>query len=187
MEETGAALSQPPKSSSAVTVGAGLAAAPHPEPTSFAVSVAGTFIIEAADGAAGAAGSGSGALHALPPPHGSMLDESMLALTAGVETAGVSGWALGRGGGGEGLRLNADFISSWGDLAAAGGGGAAAAVVEGRGDDRPKRSSVAVGAGGEGLLGLLGCGGFDCCCGRFDANPGKPKSCPKEENESLRD
>lgn len=171
-----------------MTVGAGLAAVPHPEPTSFAVSVSGTFIIEAADGAAGAAGPGSGALHALsPPPHGSMLDESMLALTAGVETAGVSGWALGAGGGGEGLRLNADFISSWGDFA---GGGGAAAVVGG-GDDRPKRSSVADGAGGG--EGLLGCRGFDgcCCCGGGggggDANPVKPKSCPKEENESLRD
>ena len=182
---TGAALSQVPKSSSAATVGAGLAAEPHPEPTSLAVSFSGTFIIDAVDFSAGT-GSGSGAPQALlPPPQGSMLEESMLALTAGVETVAVSGCGLG-GGGGDGLRLKADFISSCGDRA---GGGAAAVVVEG-GDERPNRSSEADGPGGKGLL---SCGGFDGCgagagagAGAGDAKSVKPRSCPIE-NESLRD
>lgn len=54
--ETGAALAQPPKSSSAATVGAGLEAAalgaPQPWPTSFGVKVSGTFIIDAGEGTA---------------------------------------------------------------------------------------------------------------------------------------
>ena len=54
--ETGAALAQPPKSSSAATVGAGLEAvrlgAPQPWPTSFGVKVSGTFIRDAGEGAA---------------------------------------------------------------------------------------------------------------------------------------
>lgn len=180
-EGTGAALSQVPKSSSAATVGAGLAALPHPVPTSLAVSFSGTFIMDAVVFSAGT-GSGSGAPHALlPPPQGSMLDESMLALTAGVETVAVSGCGLG-GGGGDGLRLKADFISCCGDRT---GGGAA--VVVGGGDERPKRSSEADGPGGKGWLSCGGFDGFDgCCCGGGDAKSVKPRSCPKE-NESLRD
>lgn len=113
VEETGAALSQPPKSSSVATVGAGLGdGTPQPPgEMSFAVMVSGTFIISAVEGAAGAAGSGSGLDHALPPPpHGSMLDGIMLAVTAGVDAEGeVTGL---RAGAGDGFRLKADFISS---------------------------------------------------------------------------
>lgn len=176
---TGAALSQVPKSSSAATVGAGLAAEPHPEPTSLAVSFSGTFIMDAVEGCAAGTGSGSGALHALPPPppQGSMLEESMLALTAGVETVAVSGCGLGAGGG-EGLRLKADFISSCGERT---GGGAVAVLVGGGGDARPKRSSEADGPEDKGLL---GCGAAGAGAG--EAKSVKPRSCPKE-NESLRD
>lgn len=50
VEDTGAALAQPPKSSSSVTEGAGgldaVGEAPQPAPTSLAVSVSGSFIIE---------------------------------------------------------------------------------------------------------------------------------------------
>lgn len=113
VEETGAALSQPPKSSSVATVGAGLGdGTPQPPgEMSFAVIVSGTFIISAVEGAAGATGSGSGLDHALlPPPHGSMLDGSMLAVTAGVDAEGeIAGLGAGAG---DGFRLKADFISS---------------------------------------------------------------------------
>jgi hypothetical protein len=86
----GAALVQPPKSSSAATVGPGLDAevlgvAPQPAPMSLEVRVSGIFIVldiveeDGAAAVAGAeAGAGSGLLQALPP-HGSMLaDENML-------------------------------------------------------------------------------------------------------------
>lgn len=185
--ETGAALSQPPKSSSPDIVGAGFEGAPQPAPTSFAVRVSGTFIMEAGEGVATApAGSGSGVLHALPPPpHGSMVEERMFAVTAGVDTLDGSGLGSGLGaGGGDELRLKADFISSWGDAMDMGGGGGGAAVVVGGGDERPKRSSEADGAGGCGLLCCGFCGGG---CGGGDAKPVKPMSCPREENESLRD
>jgi hypothetical protein len=82
--ETGAALAQPPKSSSAATVGAGLGAAgaPQPLPMSCGVKVSGTFIIDAVEGAAAAGeGARSGVLHALPP-HGSRLPDIMLAAAA---------------------------------------------------------------------------------------------------------
>lgn len=187
--ETGAALSQPPKSSSPDIVGAGFEGAPQPAPTSFAVRVSGTFIMEAGDAVAAApAGSGSGVLHAFPPPHGSMVEERMLAVTVGVDTLDGSGLGSGLGaGGGDGFRLNADFISSWGDaMDMVGGGGGGAAVVVVGGDDRSKRSSEADRTGGCGLLccccGLCGGG-----CGGGDAKPVKPMSCPREENESLRD
>lgn len=141
--------------------------------------------MDAVDGSVAGMGSGSGALHASfpPPPHGSMLGGSMLALTAGVETVAVSGCGLGAGGG-DGLRLKADFISSCGDRT--GGGAAAAAavavvLVEGGGDARPKRSSEADGPEEKGLLGCAGAG-----AGAGDAKSVKPKSCPKEI-ESLRD
>lgn len=181
-EGTGAALSQPPKSSSAATVGAGLGeGAPQPAPTSFAVKVSGTFIMEAAEGAgagAAGAGSGSGVLHAFPP-QGSMVDEGMLAVTAGVGTVEVS--CLGGDGGG-GLRLKADFISSWGEVFAIGGGGAAAGA--GGGDDRPNKSSDGDEIGGSGFFGGDGCG---ACGGGGDAKSVKPISCPKDEIEALRD
>jgi hypothetical protein len=104
--EIGAALAQPPKSSSAATVGAGLAAgggAPHPFPRSLGVKVSGTFIVEAIEGAVAAGeGARSGVLHALPP-HGSRLPDIM------VVVAGALGGAGGCSGGLE--ILNADFIS----------------------------------------------------------------------------
>lgn len=91
--ETGAALVQPPKSSSVATVGAGFevaageeAWAPQPPPKSFGVSVSGTFM----DDDGGAAGAGSGVLHAFPP-HGSMVAGSALA------TLAVTGDAAGFG------------------------------------------------------------------------------------------
>lgn len=112
--ETGAALAQPPKSSSAATVAAGLGAgvgAPQPLPRSLGVRVSGTFIIDAAEGAgAGATGEGarSGVLHAFPP-HGSRLPDIMLAAAAvaalGAGALGAAGWI----GGAE--MLNAEFIS----------------------------------------------------------------------------
>jgi hypothetical protein len=110
---TGAALAQPPKSSSAATVGAGLEAAlgaPQPWPTSFGVNVSGTFIMDAGEGAAGAAdGTGSGVLQAFPP-HGSRLADIMLAAAAfAALVAGALGGAGGCIGGAE--ILNADFIS----------------------------------------------------------------------------
>jgi hypothetical protein len=111
--ETGAALAQPPKSSSAATVGAGLEAAlgaPQPWPTSLGVKVSGTFIMDAGEGAAGAAdGAGSGVLHAFPP-HGSRLPDIMLAAAV---VAALADGALGAAGGciGGAEILNADFIS----------------------------------------------------------------------------
>lgn len=109
-DETGAALAQPPKSSSAVTVGAGFDAAlgaPQPAPTSFAVRVGGTCIMDVA-GSAGP-GAGSGVFHAFVSK-GSRLAASMLDGTAGVVVA-VGGSALGAWGAGD-VRLKADFISS---------------------------------------------------------------------------
>lgn len=110
--ETGAALAQPPKSSSAATVGAGLEAAlgaPQPWPTSFGVKVSGTFIMDAGESAAESGdGAGSGVLHAFPP-HGSRLPAIMLAAAAfaalGAGALGAAGWI----GGAE--ILNADLIS----------------------------------------------------------------------------
>lgn len=97
-DETGAALVQPPKSSSAATVGVGLGAAlgaPQPLPMSLAVRVSGTLMDDAVDGAAGAgAGAGSGVLHALPP-QGSMLAGIIPA--AAAVAAGTSGFG-GAGG-----------------------------------------------------------------------------------------
>lgn len=133
--------------------------------------------MEAADGAAGAAGagSGSGVVHAFPP-QGSMVEEGMLAVTAGVGTVEVS--CLGGDGGG-GLRLKADFISSWGEIF---GGGAAAGA--GGGDERPNKSSEGDEIGGSGFFGGDGCG---ACGGGGDAKSVKPISCPKDEIEALRD
>lgn len=172
--ETGAALAHPPKSSSAVTVGAGLGSgAPQPPPMSAAVKVSGTFIIE--DGAAGAgagaregagAGAGSGVLQALPP-HGSMPPD--MAFAAAAVAAGT--WGLG----GEvckgGLdRLKAELIPCCGDDTVGFGGAAG-------GEERPKRSLERDDDGG---LGFEGWGGGE-------ANPPNPKSCEFEEIEVVRD
>lgn len=111
--ETGAALVQPPKSSSAATAGAGLEdalGAPQPWPTSFGVNVSGTFIMDAGENAAGPGDeAGSGVLHAFPP-HGSRLPDIMLAAAAfaALVTGALRG-AEGCIGGAE--ILNADVIS----------------------------------------------------------------------------
>lgn len=167
VEGTGAALAQPPKSSSAVTAGAGLGPVlPQPPPISLAVKVSGTFIMEE-DG--GAAGAGSGVLHALPP-QGSMLAGSALA-TEAVDVA-----TLGLGSGGAGLlKLNADFNSCWGDVAIGGGGGEVL-VVERGGDERPNKSlDIDDEGGGFGLVG----GG--------DAKAVNPESNPLEDIDVVRD
>lgn len=179
-DETGAALVQPPKSSSAVTVGAGFDAvlgAPQPAPTSFAVRVAGTCIMEVA-GSAGP-GAGSGVFHAFVSK-GSMPAESMLGGTAEVVVAGGS--TLGAGGAGD-VRLNADFISSWGEGTAGFGGDACLggdagfgrdADDSGGGDDKPSRSF----AKEDGL----------CCAGLVvgDAKFVKSWSKPLEEIDAVR-
>ena len=132
----GAALAHPPKSSSAATVGAGLepaerAGAPQPPPTSLAVSVSGTFIIE--DGAGAAAGAGSGVPQALPP-HGSMVVGGSTLATDAVVLAGFGAGA------GAGVRLKADFSSCCGEVDANGGGGETAAGAAGAGEENPNKS-----------------------------------------------
>lgn len=174
-EETGAALVQPPKSSSAATVGVGLDGAPQPLPISLAVKVSGRFIMLEVDDTAGAgagAGTGSGLPHALPP-QGSMLADmtppAAAVATGTVGLAGAGGWM-------EGLeRLNAELISCWGDEIV-GLGGAAGAAGAGGGEDRPNKSFERD-EGGLGFAGLVD----------GEAKPPKPKSCPPLEIEALRD
>lgn len=173
--EMGAALAQPPKSSSAATVGAGLDAglgAPQPFPTSLAVNVSGTFIIDAAEGAGGAgagAVTGSGVLHALPP-HGSIMPA---AAAVAVGTAGLGG----ADGCGEGLvRLKADCISCCGEVTAGLGGAARVAGAVG-GEESPNKSFERDDEGGLGLA--LGGGG--------DVNPPKPKSWELDDMDAVRD
>lgn len=167
VDETGAALAQPPKSSSAVTVGVGLGAAPQPAPISLAVSVSGTFITgEEVDAAGAGSGAGSGVFHALPP-QGSMLAENML-LDEVVVAAGTAGLGAGTVGP---ERLKADFISCCGETEAGWGG---AAVGAGGGEERPKRSLDKDDDGGLGLV--VG-----------EAKPPNPKSCPFDEMEVVRD
>jgi hypothetical protein len=119
----GAALAQPPKSSSAATVGAAVSAtagvgagldtigdAPQPAPMSLEVKVSGIFMVldDEGAGAAGGVGVGSGLLQALPP-HGSMLaDENRLVKFEDVDVVGA---ALGAGWGELllGDRLNTEF------------------------------------------------------------------------------
>lgn len=156
----GEALVQPPKSSSAATVGVGLGAgAPQPLLMSLAVKVSGTFIMDAVDvvGAGAGAGVGSGLLQALPP-QGSIIP------AAAAVAAGTSGFA-GCWGGGErtgGLEiLNAELISCCGDDTVGLGGAAGARG----GEERPKRSFESDDDGGLGL----GCGGGD-------ENPPNPRS-----------
>lgn len=135
--EVGAALAQPPKSSSAATVGAGLLAAdvagvPQPAPMSFAVNVSGTFIaLEIVEVVVDGAGAGSGVLHALLP-HGSMLaDESML-VTADVDVvAAAFGADLDVSENDEDERLNTEFtfVADGGDVGLEGGDGVVVMVV----------------------------------------------------------
>lgn len=171
--ETGAALAQPPKSSSAATVGAGFAAgvgAPHPFPRSLGVRVSGTFIVEAMDGAAAAGdGARSGVLHALPP-QGSRLPDIMLAVAA---LAAVVAGALGGCNGGLEI-LNADFISCWGEVAVDFGGDTVEA--ETGGEESPNRS-----------FDRDDDGGFGLAVGGGEANPPNPQSCPVEEIDVVRD
>lgn len=174
-DETGAALVQPPKSSSAATVGVGLGAAPQPLPMSLGVKVSGTFIMDAVDGAAGAgSGAGSGVLQALPP-QGSMLADIILA--AAAVATGTSGFGGAEGlGWKEGLeRLKAELISCCGE-ATAGFGGDIEAAGAGGGEDRPKRSFESDDEGGFGFEGLV----------VGEAKPPK-KSCPLEDIDVVRD
>lgn len=113
VEDTGAALVQPPKSSSAATVGVGLAVEDvlHPLLISLAVKVSGILIMLDVEGPAGAgvdAGTGSGVPQALLP-QGSML--AVIALAVAADTAGAAG--LERDGDRIGglFRLNAELIS----------------------------------------------------------------------------
>lgn len=94
-EVTGAALVQPPKSSSAVTVVGCLdeVLAPQPAPMSLGVRVSGTFIMVEAE-AVVSAGAGSGLFHALAS-NGSQFDESMFGGMAAVVVVGGS--CLGAG------------------------------------------------------------------------------------------
>lgn len=140
-DEIGAALAQPPKSSSAVTLGFREVEAlppPQPAPMSLGVSVSGTFIIEDAAGS-GAGGSGSGVSQALPP-QGSMLAEKAPAGTAGAGAGAAAGLGAGCGAGCE--RLKADCSSSCGDGTSGFGGDCfGGEVVDvGGGDERPNRS-----------------------------------------------
>lgn len=172
-EETGAALVHPPKSSSAATVGAGLDAAldiPQPPPISLAVSVSGSFIIDAPEAAGGeetGAGAGSGVFHALPP-QGSIMPAAATVAAGACGLGGIGGWK-------EGLeRLKAELISCCGGTAVGLGGAAGARG----GEERPKRSLERDDDGGLGFEGLGGGG---------EANPPKPKSCEFEEIEVVRD
>lgn len=170
---TGAALVQPPKSSSAATVGVGLgsaAGAPQPPPISFAVRVLGTFIMDDAVGAgagAGAgAGTGSGVLHAFPP-QGSMILAAEATDAAGSPSLGAT---LGCN---EGLeRLKAELISSCEeftvDLGRAGGAGD---------EESPNKSLERDDDGGLGFEGLL----------EGEVSPPNPRSCDGEEIEVVRD
>lgn len=175
VDEMGAALAHPPKSSSAATVGAGLepadkAGAPQPAPISLAVRVSGTFIIEAE--AAGAAGAGSGVLHALPPQGSMVLGGSTLA-TEEVVLA-TDGFGAGAGAG-AGVRLKADFNSCCGEVDVNADGGETAAGGAGAGEESPNKSSD------KGDLGGLGFGGGG------DAKLVKPASRPFDEIDAVRD
>lgn len=82
------ALAQPPKSSSAVTVGVGFVEdceAPHPAPTSFGVNLSGTFIME---GVWGGGEVVSLELQAFPPQGSIELAERIFIVLADVVTGG---------------------------------------------------------------------------------------------------
>lgn len=81
--------------------------APQPAPTSLAVSVSGSFIIEEGwEGAGAAAGSGSGVLQAFEP-HGSIA----AGLRPGIEVVVLTGLGGSAGLGAGLLRLNAELRS----------------------------------------------------------------------------
>lgn len=178
-DETGAALVQPPKSSSAATARAGLEpadadGAPQPAPMSLAVRVSGIFIIEEVAGAV--AGAGSGVFHALPPPQGSMLAGRALAMDAVVaDTLDLGAGAETGAGAGE-LRLKAAFNSCCGEVADDASGDDTLAEETGAGEDSPKRSldNEEDGGGGFGLDG-------------GDAKLVNPESKPLDEIEVVRD
>lgn len=179
VDEIGAALVHPPKSSSAATVGACFeppdveAVAPQPAPMSLAVRVSGTFIIDGPEGSA--AGAGSGVLQALPPPQGSMLAGSALAIDAVVADMLDFG-AADTGAGTGGLRLKAAFSSFCGEIAVGAGGEDTLDGATGAGDDSPKRSLDNDEDGGG--FGLDGGG---------DAKLVNPESKPLEEIDVVRD
>jgi len=172
----GEALVQPPKSSSAATVGAGLGGgAPQPLPMSLAVRVSGTFIMDAVDDGAGAgagAGTGSGLLQALPP-QGSIIPAAA-AVAVGISDFGGCCWGGGDRTGGLDI-LKAELISCCGDVTVGLGGATGAAGAAG-GEERPKRSLESEEDGGLGL----GWGGGE-------ENPPNPKSCEFDEIDVVRD
>lgn len=171
--DIGAALVQPPKSSSAATVGAGLddalgeVGAPQPAPRSFAVSLSGSFIMED-EPVVGGVGVGSGVFQALPAPQGSMEAAENMLFGAAAVVVGAAG--LGAGG----LRLNADFRSCCGEVAM-GGGGAWLGAGAGAGVERSNKSFD---KDDEGRLGRDGGG---------DAKLENPMSCLPEDIEVVRD
>ena len=195
--EAGTALVHPPKSSSVATVGArffdaggDVTGADQSRPTSFAVKVSGTFIIEVAVvddvGGAGSGGS-SGTFHALPP-HSSMLGGSILAtVEVVVETLG-----FGSGSGGSGLdMLKAAFKSFSGldQLGARGAGGG----IGGRGSSIPNGSlgtDAGCGVGGRGSSSPNGSletdGGGGAAVGVAEAKPVKSESNPFDEVDGAR-
>jgi hypothetical protein len=105
---------------------------------SLAVRVSGTFIIEELEVPTG--GAGSGVLHALPPPpQGSMLAGSALAIDAvAVDTLDL-GAEADTGAGAGALILKAADNSCCGEVVAGGGGDFLVVVAE-AGEENPKRS-----------------------------------------------
>lgn len=141
----GMALAHPPKSSSSETAGAGLVlgtGAPHPLPTSLAVRVSGTFIVEDICFAGWA---GSGAPHALPPQGSIALVESMF-VTLEVLTGGDV--AVGFGGGGEERLKMESMLDCWGACAGAAVGAGGEAI--GGGEERKSKADVDVLGGAAG-------------------------------------
>lgn len=173
MVAIGTALAHPPKSSSAATVGAGLdtvldaAGAPQPAPMSLAVNVSGTFIIEAAVEEEGAAGAGSGVLHALLP-QGSIFAENIL-VTVDV-VADTSGFGAGGGSGLE--RLKAELKSCCVDVQL---GGCGAGFAAGGGELASPNGSLDTEDDGGGF-GFAGA----------DLKLENPKSRPLEEIDEVR-
>lgn len=180
-------LAQPPNSSSAATLGAGLKPPPLPgtigvlakeppeEPQPKSLPVAGTVDVVVAGmigsaGAAGALGSGAAA-HSLPP-HTSAPDR---AGGAKEGAAGLGGDCCGAGAGGfERLKTELDGAAAAGGEAFSGGGEAMGWLLEGAA--KSKRSAVWEEAGWAGA-GLEAAGGDE-----GDAN--EPKS-PKPPSEGF--
>lgn len=130
------ALAQPPKSSSAATVGVGFVEedceVPHPAPTSFAVSVSGTFIMEDVWGGGDVV---SFEPHAFPPQGFIALVESIFIALLDV----VAGGDFAVGCWGED-KLKTEFVEAW--VGAAVVVVVVLVVVVGGGDE--KRSNISL-------------------------------------------